>query len=55
MLTCVECGCVSEHGRAWFGLIVEDPEDGEGPVVATYCPPCAERELDAAPRLPGYD
>jgi hypothetical protein len=54
MLKCEECGCVSESGRGWFGRIAEDPEDGEDSVVCTYCPPCAERELDARSRLPHY-
>lgn len=47
MLRCEECGCNSETGKDWRGYIVEDPDDGEGPLVCTYCPPCAERELDA--------
>ncbi|NUT55264.1 MAG: hypothetical protein HOQ03_04690 [Thermoleophilia bacterium] len=55
MLTCTECRCFSGTGWGWYGVIAEDPEDGEGPVFSTYCPPCAERELDASPREPGYD
>jgi hypothetical protein len=54
MLTCEECGCKSASGRGWFGYIAEDPEDGEATVVCTYCPPCAQRELDARPREPRY-
>ena len=54
MLQCEACWCVTESGRGWFAIIAEDSEDGEGPVVATYCPPCAERELEASPREPGY-
>ena len=38
----------------WFGQIAEDPEDGEGAVVCTYCPPCAERVLDARTRVTHY-
>jgi hypothetical protein len=49
MLRCEECGCLSESGKGWLGYLVEDPEDGEDPVVCTYCPPCAQRELDARP------
>jgi hypothetical protein len=45
---------VSESGKGWFGQIAEDPEDGEGPVVCTYCPPCAERVLDARSRVTHY-
>lgn len=50
MLTCEECGCLSETAKGWYGYIVEDLEDGEGPVVALYCPPCAVDELGARPR-----
>jgi hypothetical protein len=45
MLRCEECGCVSDTAPGWLAFIAEDPEDGEGPEVATYCPPCADREL----------
>jgi hypothetical protein len=54
MLRCEECGCLSESGKGWLGYIVEDPEDGEEPIVCTYCPPCAQRELDARPRSHRY-
>lgn len=54
MLKCEECGCKSESGKGWFGQIAEDPEDGEGAVVCTYCPPCAERVLDARTRVTHY-
>jgi hypothetical protein len=54
MLRCEECGCLSDTGKGWLGYIAEDPEDGEGPTVCTYCPPCAERELSARPCRPGY-
>jgi hypothetical protein len=54
VLKCEECGCRSESGKGWFGRIAEDSEGGEGPVVRTYCPPCAERELDARPRVTHY-
>jgi hypothetical protein len=54
VLKCEECGCDSETGRGWLAYIAEDPEDGEGPTVCTYCPPCAERELDARPRSGRY-
>ena len=45
---------MSESGKAWLGYIVEDPEEGEEAVVCTYCPPCAQRELDARPRAYRY-
>ena len=54
MLRCEECGCCSETGTRWIGLVAEDPEDDEGPVVCTYCPPCAKRELGAVARQPHY-
>ena len=54
MLSCEECGCISATGKGWFGYIAEDPDDDEGPVVCTYCPPCAERELAAQPRSRPY-
>ena len=54
VLKCEECGCKSESGKGWFGRIAEDPEDGEGAVVCTSCPPCAERVLDARTRVTHY-
>jgi hypothetical protein len=54
MLRCEECGCLSDTGKGWLGYIAEDPEDGEGPTICTYCPPCAQRELNAKPGRPGY-
>jgi hypothetical protein len=38
----------------WLAFIAEDPEDGEGPEVATYCPPCADRELRPVENAVGY-
>jgi hypothetical protein len=55
VLTCEECRCVSESGRGWLGYIAEDPEDGEGPLVVTYCPPCAAREQAASTRAHEYE
>jgi hypothetical protein len=54
MLRCESCWCISHSGRGWFAFITEDLEDDEQPVVVTYCPPCAEHELEAKPREPGY-
>lgn len=54
VLRCEECGCLSKTGKGWLAYVAEDPEDGEGPAVSTYCPPCAQRELDARPRVPRY-
>jgi hypothetical protein len=42
-------------GHGLVRVLAEDPEDGEGPTVATYCPPCAAREMEASPRLPWYE
>lgn len=54
MLRCNECWCVSEFTWGWVAYISEDPEAGEASVVATYCPPCAARVLDAQPRDEEY-
>ena len=45
---------MSESGSGWFASIVEQPERGDGPIVVSYCPPCAERELQAQPREHEY-
>jgi hypothetical protein len=55
MLRCEECGCLSDTAPGWLAFIAEDPEDGEGPEVATYCPPCADRELRPVENAVGYD
>ena len=47
MLVCEECRCVSETALGWLAFIAEDPDGDEPPEVATYCPPCADRELRA--------
>lgn len=47
MLVCVECWCVSHTGKGWLAYLAEDPEDGEGPIVGTYCPPCAVLHFEA--------
>jgi hypothetical protein len=53
VLRCEECSCVSATAKGWLAIIAADPDDGEGPEVATYCPPCADRELRVHPA--GYD
>jgi hypothetical protein len=56
MLRCEECSCVSDTAKGWLAFIAEDPDDGEGPPqVATYCPPCADRELRPVDHAAGYD
>jgi hypothetical protein len=54
VLRCEECWCVSVEGRGWLAFIAYVPEEDDPPVVATYCPPCAERELGRQQREPGY-
>jgi len=54
MLRCEECRCFSETGRGWLAFIAEDPDDGEGPLVCMYCPPCADRELKPVDHAAGY-
>ena len=55
MLRCEECSCVSEAAKGWLAFIAEDPDDDEPPEVATYCPPCADRELRPVEHAAGYD
>ena len=47
--------CVSETAKGWLAFIAEDHDDGEGPQVATYCPPFADRELRPVDHAAGYD
>jgi hypothetical protein len=47
---CEECGCVTEDARDWIALLAEEEPGGDSCVVV-YCPVCAEREFDRAPRL----
>lgn len=54
VLACVECGCVSDTGPGWVAVIVEDPDDLDPAGIATYCPPCAARLLEYAPRTGVY-
>jgi hypothetical protein len=54
MLVCVECWCVSHIDNGWLAYVAEDPDDKEGPIAGTYCPPCAARRFDAKPRLREY-
>jgi hypothetical protein len=48
---CVECG--SSSGllwRGWCAYRTDDPELGEAPTLAFYCPTCAGREFGRARR-----
>jgi hypothetical protein len=46
-LRCQECAELSdEAARGWRTLLAPDPDDAEaGPMLATYCPLCADREF----------
>ena len=45
-LRCAECGTMStSHAWGWRGYRMDDPEEGDLPALAFYCPDCAEREF----------
>jgi hypothetical protein len=46
-LTCQECAVVAEDDAfRWRALLAVDPDDAfEQPLLAFYCPTCAEREF----------
>jgi hypothetical protein len=49
-LWCAECLLVADdRARSWRLLRVDVPGDDE-PLLAAYCPACAERELGVLPR-----
>ena len=50
VLSCIECGCVSETAPGWVAVVVRDLDGVEHDAIATYCPPCAARVLEYAPR-----
>jgi len=46
---CAECKCSSGlYWQGWRAYRVDDPELGEPPAIAFYCPACADREFGAA-------
>ena len=46
LLVCVECSALSnEHAGGWRAYRMDDPEQGDLPGLAFYCPSCAEREF----------
>jgi len=50
MLYCVACGCCSgELGKGWAAFRCDDPEDGQGPEIAIWCPVCAAAEYGYRP------
>lgn len=54
VLECLECACASETAPGWVAVIVEDPDGHDAAGIATYCPPCAARVLEYAPRAGVY-
>jgi len=52
MLYCVECGCCSgELGKGWVAFRCDDPDDGDGPEIAMWCPVCAAEEFGYRPDI----
>ncbi len=50
MLFCVVCGCSSgDEVEGWTAVCCNDPEPGEAPDIAFYCPPCATAEFKHPP------
>ena len=46
VLACVACPRVSSvSARGWKAYRSDEPETGEPPKLAFYCPACAEREF----------
>jgi hypothetical protein len=52
-LTCQECAVVAEDDAFhWRALLAVDPDDAfEQPMLAFYCPTCAEREFGLSRRI----
>jgi hypothetical protein len=49
---CAECKCSSGlYWHGWRGYRTDDPELGEPPAVAFYCPTCSEREFGYSRRV----
>ena len=49
---CAECTCSSGlYWHGWRGYRTDDPELGEPPAVAFYCPTCSEREFGYSRRV----
>jgi hypothetical protein len=51
-LTCQECAVLAEDDAfRWRALLAVDPDDAfEQPMLAFYCPDCAEREFGLSRR-----
>ena len=54
MLQCVRCLCLADDEEGWLA-VAQEPEHGADANVATYCPPCADREVRRAGHSAGYD
>jgi hypothetical protein len=55
VLRCVECHTQSTTSSSgWRGLRCDVPEEDDTPILAFYCPACAEREFGTE-RIPGLD
>lgn len=54
VLSCIECDCMSDTAPGWVAVVVHDPDGVEAGGIATYCPPCAARVLEYAPRSGVY-
>jgi hypothetical protein len=49
-VTCIECGCSSDaNWTGWWACRCDEPEFGEPPGIAFYCPACADREFGRRP------
>ena len=49
-MCCVVCGCsTGDEVEGWTALCCNDPEPGEAPNIAFYCPPCATAEFKHPP------
>jgi hypothetical protein len=47
---CAECEIEAPpDARGWRGYRVDDPEDGDEPMIGHFCPACSEREFGRLP------
>jgi hypothetical protein len=55
VLRCVECHAhTTTTSSGWRGIRCDVPEEDDVPILAFYCPTCAEREFGTE-RIPGLD
>ena len=46
----LQCGCCSgELGKGWAAFRCDDPDEGQGPEIAIWCPVCAAAEFGYRP------